>query len=260
MMLMESAWLVVLGLVIGSFIGAVTWRSVREISIAEGRSFCDSCHHKLTWYDNIPVVSYLLLGGRCRNCKKRISPRYPLTESSFALGFLLIGVFINVIRQNIFVPDGILGLVYILAIFSSLASILITDLENQIIPDNFTFILLGISFTILLLFGGATVYENLFSGFMSGVLLLLLHLATRGKGMGLGDVKLAIPIGLILGLKLSLVWLLGSFVVGSFVGLILLVFKKTSFGKRIAFGPFMVVSLALVGVVGSIMEKLIFIN
>lgn len=259
MILIEGLWLVVLGLVIGSFVGAATWRNVRDISIAKGRSFCDSCKKKLAWYDNIPVFSFLFLHGRCRNCKKKISPRYPIIEATFAIGFLLIGIFVNTITQNIiFVPSGILGLIYILASFSILVGILITDLENQIIPDSYTFILFGISFTALLLFGGVTIYENLFSGFLAGVLLLLLHLVTRGRGMGLGDVKLAIPVGIILGFQLTLVWLLGSFIIGSIVGIVLLAFKKASFGKRIAFGPFMVISLAVVSVLGSIMVKLLF--
>ena len=149
--------------------GAVTWRSIREISIASGRSFCDSCRKKIAWYDNIPVLSYFLLRGQCRNCKKRISVRYPITEASFAICFLLIGIFINTINGNlIFVPSSIFGLVYILSVFSLIVGILITDLEHQIIPDSYTFILFGLSFFMLLIFGKDLIFEHLLSAFLAG--------------------------------------------------------------------------------------------
>jgi prepilin signal peptidase PulO-like enzyme (type II secretory pathway) len=237
-MFLQFLLLSVLGLVFGSFISALTWRYPRRISVTKGRSICPRCKKQIAWFDNIPLVSFILLGGKCRNCKKPISWRYLLTELATAVGFLLIGL-------NI----------YYLLIFCILLSIFIIDLENKIIPDSFVFwgVLIAVLYTLYLV--PSTLLPSLFAGFSAASLLLLIHLFTKGRGMGLGDVKFAVLGGLIIGEKLFLIWLFLAFLTGAFVGIILILGKKAGLKSQIAFGPFLVLAVPLAFIYG---EKILF--
>ncbi len=215
--------LLVLGLVIGSFLGALTYRLPRNVSIASGRSKCPNCHHTISWYDNLPVVSYLILGGKCRNCHKEISIRYPLIEIATAIIFLVVGLSFTA-----------------LIIACILIAIFIVDWEHQIIPDELIFIglfifLLSINFNLTLLL----------PGLLSALVLLFLNLITKGKGMGMGDVKLAILVGSLVGMNFLFVWLFFSFVSGAIVGIILMTVKVATLKYKIAFGPFLIIGLVL---------------
>lgn len=221
-MMLLNALLFILGLVFGSFFSAYSFRFPKGISILKGRSFCDNCGKKISWYNNIPLLSFLWLFGRCSECKKRISFRYPLIELSTGIGFLLIGP--NIIN---------------LAIFSILLLIFVIDFENQIIPDELTFLGLG----ILLLFNFSL--SALFSGLICACFLLLIHLVTRGRGMGLGDVKFAILGGYLVDLKFSPIWFFLAFLTGAIVGIILILGKKAKLKQKIAFGPFLIVAIPL---------------
>jgi leader peptidase (prepilin peptidase) / N-methyltransferase len=222
MILLLQLFKFTLGLVVGSFIAALTYRYVRSISNMHGRSFCDNCKKQINWYDNIPLLSFLFLGGKCRNCRKKISPRYPIIEFSCAIGFLLIGFqAVN------------------LALFCILAIIFVIDFEHQIIPDSFIFpgIILSLLFIPHALFSG------LLAGFICATFLLLVHIITKGCGMGLGDVKFAVLGGMIVGLPLSPVWLFIAFLTGAMVGIILILGKKAGLKSKIAFGPFLVIAI-----------------
>lgn len=232
-----------LGLVIGSFLSALTYRIPRGESFVGGRSKCDRCGKKIKWFDNIPLLSYLLLGGECRDCGKEISIRYPLIELSTATIFL--SVFLYVKGQALYSGNGLLLLAYYLLITIILIAIFIIDLEMQIIPDGLVFILIILSFSWLLFSSNNALYSYLFSASASALFLLLINLITKGRGMGLGDVKLAFFGGLFFGYPLSITWLFLSFIIGAILGLILVAFRKTRFGKRIAFGPFLVGSFFL---------------
>lgn len=214
----------IIGLVFGSFIAALTYRYPRQISNIRGRSFCDNCKRKIKWYDNIPLLSFILLGGKCRDCKEKISLRYPLIEIVTAVGFCISGF-------------SIISLI----LFMILEIIFIIDLENQIIPDIFIFI--GI--IILLLTFNFAPFTNMFAGFISATFLLIVHLLTKGRGMGLGDVKFAVLGGLIVGLSLSPIWLLIAFLTGAALGIILILGGKAKLKSKIAFGPFLVISIPI---------------
>ena len=121
---------IILGLVFGSFIAAYSYRVVRGISVAKGTSFCDRCKAKLGWRENIPVISYIFLKGKCASCRKKISIRYPLIEITTSIGFLMIYLFRNALPYHY---------LFILAIFCILVLIFVTDMENKIIPDEFIF-------------------------------------------------------------------------------------------------------------------------
>ena len=217
--------LFIFGLIIGSFISALTYRIPRNLDFIKGRSFCDSCKKNLFWYDNIPLFSYLFYLGKSRCCNKKISIRYPLIELTSAFGFVVLYLF------------SLSPIYYILYTIS--IAILVIDLEHQIIPDELSWfiLLLGlINFSFL----------NIFSGFLFASVLLSLHLVTKGRGMGLGDVKLAIPLGLWLGLEKGLNWIMTSFILGGIVASILLLLGKAKMKTKIAFGPFLIVGFWII--------------
>lgn len=215
----------VVGLAIGSFLGALIYRIPREIQFTSGRSLCPRCGKKISWFDNIPLISFLLLGGKCRNCHKKISLRYPLVELATAVGFILIGL-------NL----------YLLAIFSLLMAIFVIDIEHQIIPDSLVFLLLFLA-TCYILLATSDIFLRIASGFSAALFLLAIYLLTRGRGMGLGDVKFAIFGGLFLSWPGVLVWMFLSFLTGGLVGIILILLGKAKLKGKIAFGPFLIVGL-----------------
>ena len=244
-MFLQSVFLFVLGLVFGSFVSALSYRYPNGISVMKGRSFCPKCKHQISWYDNIPLLSFLLLGGKCRSCKRHISWRYPAIELITALGFMLIGM--------TFQGTTLQG-AYSIFIFLILELIFIIDLEHQIIPDSFIFLGLFLSLVFSLVTNHQSPITNLFSGFLAASLLMLIHLFTRGRGMGLGDVKFAVLGGMIVALNLSLIWLFLAFLTGGFIGIILILGKKAGLKDKIAFGPFLVISIPITLIWG---EKII---
>jgi len=239
-----------IGLIFGSFISAITWRIPRGIKILDlkARSICPKCKNEIKWYDNIPLLSFLILGGRCRSCKKKISARYPLIELSTALGFVAISYLATGL-------DGLYSILIYLILFVILFSIFVIDFEHQIIPDDLVYLGMMVSL-FAQFFGprpiclGQTILANIFAGFLSATLLLLIHLITKGKGMGLGDVKFAVLGGLIVGLKLSLIWLFLAFLTGAVAGIILILVKKAGLKSKIAFGPFLIIAIPLALIFG----------
>lgn len=250
-----------IGLIVGSFLSAYTYRLPRKKSTLLGRSICPKCNTKINWFDNIPLISFILLKGKCRNCNKKISIRYPLIEFStasiFAFSYLLIGNCNSTMFwgaacywNNIL---GWLSLPYLLIILSLLVAIFVIDLENQFIPDNLVFVLLVITVVTLILFSPEQFFLRILTGFGVSLFLLIIHLATLGKGMGLGDVKLALIGGMILGWPITISWMFLSFVIGGVVGVILIALGKASFGKQIPFGPFLVIGLIMTLIWGDIL-------
>ncbi len=261
---------IVLGAVFGSFLTSFTWRYPRGLLFSKKRSYCPKCKKRINWYDNVPIVSFLVLGGACRNCKKKISIRYPAIEATTALGFICIWIlFANCLSvsgnsaTSAFLSPfcwwvgnlGLLALPYFLFIFVVLAAIFIIDLENQVIPDSLVFVLLIPIYLLLILNPTFEIYVRILLGLGSALFLLLVHLITKGKGMGLGDVKLALFAGTLLGWPFTYIWMFLAFLTGAVVGIILILIGKASFGKRIAFGPFLVFSLLIVLFFGPIFFK-----
>lgn len=224
---MEIFFIVLFGLVTGSFLGAVTWRIPRGKGFVKGRSVCDNCKSDLPWFVNIPVFSYIFLRGRSYCCNKKISIRYPLIEISSLMGFIALYLKFG-INFNFFVYATLFLLT--LAVF-------IIDFEHQYIPDEISFLILILSVLIL----PHPPFENLLAGFLSSLFLLLIYLITKGKGMGLGDVKLALGLGIILGLYKSLIWMSASFLTGGLIASILLLLGKAGLKQKIAFGPFLII-------------------
>jgi leader peptidase (prepilin peptidase) / N-methyltransferase len=232
----EYAVAVVFGLLIGSFLNVCIYRIPRNISIVFPSSRCTACNNEIRAWDNIPVISYLLLGGRCRNCRAKISLRYPLVEALNA--FLYAAV---VWQYGI----GWNSLVYAV-LCSSLIVITFIDLDFQIIPDRITLagIPLGLvagSFLLNDPFMRAELlgYKASLIGMCAGGgLFYLVAVLSRG-GMGGGDIKMMAMVGALMGWKsILLTTFLGS-LAGSLIGVFLMIFKGRGRKTKIPFGPFL---------------------
>lgn len=223
------------GLLVGSFLNVVAWRLPRGESLVAPGSHCSGCDAPVRPYDNVPVVSWLLLRGRCRDCRAPISIRYPLVEACSA------GLAVAVVAARHGTHDLALGLTLI----ALLVPIALIDLDHRIIPNRLT----ALGAVAALAIGAATrpagVPEQLIAGAAAGGFLLLAALLRPG-GMGMGDVKLAGVLGLFLGRDVA-VALLVALLAGSALGVAIMARRGTAEGRRTAipFGPF----LALGGVV-----------
>jgi len=223
----------VCGAAIGSFLNVCIHRLPRHESVVWPGSHCPACNHPIAFYDNIPLLSYLWLKGRCRACRVRIPLRYPIVESANGTGYALI------LWQ--FGP-GAPALVYAV-LFSALLVITYIDLSHQIIPNVIT--LPGITLGLLC---AATILPV---GLLDSVLGALLgygipwglanaYLLLRGRqGMGLGDAKLLAMIGAFLGWKPMLLTVMVGSAVGSVVGLVLIALKRVQRDQYLPFGPFL---------------------
>lgn len=232
----EYAVAVAFGLIIGSFLNVCIYRIPRNLSIVFPSSRCTACNNEIRAWDNIPVISYLLLGGRCRNCRAKISLRYPLVETLNA--FLYAAV---VWRYGI----GWNSAVYAV-LCSSLIVITFIDLDFQIIPDRITlagiplglvtgFFLLNDPFMRADFLGYKASLIGLFAG---GGLFYLVAVLSRG-GMGGGDIKMMAMVGALMGWKsVFLTTFLGS-LAGSLIGVFLMIFKGRGRKTKIPFGPFL---------------------
>ncbi|MCW5787961.1 MAG: prepilin peptidase [Nitrospira sp.] len=221
------------GAVIGSFLNVCIHRLPREESVAWPSSHCPSCGKPIASYDNIPIVSYLILRGRCRTCGVPIAIRYPLVEAANALGYLMIfGMF------------GFSGEAYVYAgLFSALIVITGTDLSHTMIPDAVTVpaIVIGLLCAAVILPIG--VVDSLLGVVLGGGLLWALAWASPyvfGKeGMGGGDIKLMAMVGAFIGWKPALLAIMiGSFL-GSVVGVGLMALGIMRRDQYIPFGPFL---------------------
>jgi leader peptidase (prepilin peptidase)/N-methyltransferase len=224
------------GLLIGSFLTVVAHRVPRAESIVGPRSRCPGCETQIAAYDNVPVISWLMLRGKARCCEKAISPRYPLTELAVGLLFLLT---VLVLWDEPW--EVALGLVFV----STLVAVTLTDLELKIIPNKVLLVASALALAIVAIGDPGSLPERLLAAAAAGGLLFAAALAYP-RGMGLGDVKLAAVMGLFLGRDVAPA-LLVALLAGSIVGLAIVFREGAAARKRgIPFGPF----LALGGVVG----------
>jgi leader peptidase (prepilin peptidase)/N-methyltransferase len=226
------------GLIVGSFLNVVAYRLPRGESLAHPPSHCPSCGEPIKPYDNIPVLSWLLLRGRCRNCKAAISPRYPLVEA-------LTGVLYALVMWARW--DDAAGIALGIVLVTVLIPIAIIDFEHRIIPNRITGPAAVVAILIGLLFDQDFVVEQLIAGAAAGGFFLLAAIAYP-RGMGMGDVKLAGMMGLYLGRAVApaiFVALISGTVVGAFV--IARYGAKEGRKKGIPFGPWLALG-SLVGV------------
>jgi leader peptidase (prepilin peptidase)/N-methyltransferase len=232
---MEIAFAAVLGAIIGSFLNVVVWRLPRGESLATPPSQCPSCGKRIAPYDNVPVVSWLVLGGRCRHCGARISPRYPLIELLTAV------VFAAVVAIRGFDSDLVLELPFVAALIA-LAGI---DYDHQLLPNRIVYPMAAYGLVATAIVDSDDLVEHLVAG-AGGFLFLFLAVLAYPRGMGLGDVKLAGAMGLYLGLSIVPAMLV-AFLAGTVVGLGIIAREGPQARKKaVPFGVF----LALGGIVG----------
>ncbi len=224
----------VLGLCIGSFLNVVIYRLPRGMSLAKPDSHCTSCNYFLKWYDNIPVLSYLLLGGKCRKCKAKISPRYMLVEIFTCLCYLA--------SAFLFWKSSPVYAVLCALTCSILICVFFIDLEHLIILDRFH-IFIAILGIVAIFFDGFTFWYDHFIGCLvgGGVFLLIYFgaiLALKKEGLGFGDVKLAFATGLLLGWQKFLLAILLASILACLVLIPIKYAKNHSKHTEYPFGPF----------------------
>ncbi len=240
---MILGYLFTVGIFLGSFFNVVADRLPRGKTL-NGRSKCDSCHHTLSWYDLIPLISYTLLSGKCRYCRASLSIQYPLSELATGVLFVLTWQL-----STLWYRDFYLHLIH-LAITSVIIIMVLSDLRYHILPDQLqiALIVFGTLRNIMMwqIAGGGDSWsaltfmgQALFNGAITTLPLLAIYLLTKGRGMGFGDVKLSFSFGYILGLWEGLGGLYIGFVVGGIIGGLLLLFKLKSLKSKVAFGPFL---------------------
>lgn len=267
-----------LGLVLGSFVDCIANRSLTNKSFG-GRSYCDNCQKTLSWYDLFPVFSYLFLRGKCRFCHKKISPESLITEIVMAglIGLLFyLRIPANFLTLGIW--DLLLVLIDIVlysTIISTLVAVFITDYKTGYIPDRITYPAVIIVFWLLLL---KTLYQiylmylglkdaplgqyllppystyfqnhaldmfvnnigtNLLAAALIATFFGVLILGTRGRGMGGGDLKLGFFMGLALGFEKGVLAVFLAFILGSIIGIGLIVINRKNLKQTIPFGPFL---------------------
>lgn len=224
----------ILGISIGSFLNVCIYRIPEGMSIVSPPSRCGTCGHRLSFLDMIPVLSYLLLGGKCRYCHTHYSARYALVELVTGLLFTLAG--------TIFLPSIPLALVFIL--IACLVIITFIDFDHQIINNRFVILILvtGVLYTH---FYTHQYMDALYGMLIAGGIMFAIYYLSRG-GMGEGDVKLSFALGAWLGLQGSLLLLLTAFVLGGFIGVLLLATGIKGRKDAIPFGPYLCIAAYIV--------------
>ena len=256
------------GLLFGSFLNVCIYRLPRDLSVVTPRSFCPECDHGIAWYDNIPLLSYVLLRGQCRHCRARISWRYPLVELLTALCFAA-AVWIQPQHQidAMAVKYGVFCAISITLIFA--------DLEERILPDEFT--LGGVAAGIIFAWFVPVTNMSLVRFFMnmenprvvsviesaaaaaisSGALWLVGFLYEKMRhreGLGLGDVKMVAMIGAFLGLQFVLLTLIVGSLLGAVIGLLyILITRKDASSYELPFGSFLGIGAIAVAFWGEVL-------
>lgn len=242
----------ILGLVVGSFLNVVACRVPVGASVVRPGSACPACSSPIRPRDNIPVVSWLLLLGRCRDCSAAVATRYPVVEAATGLLFAALAAAYG--------PVAVLPALLYLA--AAGVALFLIDLDHQRLPD--AIVLPSYPVVAALLCGGGILSGELplwRAAASMGVWLAVygvIWLVTAGRGMGLGDVKLSGVLGLALGWLgwgPSLVGLLGGFVIGGVVGILLIAGGRAGRGSRIAHGPFMLSGAAIAVLVGEVVWR-----
>ncbi len=223
---------IILGLIIGSFLNCLIWRLYQNETIG-GRSYCPKCRKTIAWYDNIPVLSFLFLRGRCRHCQQKISWQYPLVEIATSLIFLLIW------RLDSSSANFVYLFLRDILIAITLIVVFVYDYRWQLIPINFLWPLAVVIFILNLILGISWISLVLFAIISAGFFLIQ-YLLTKKKGIGEGDIYLGAFLGIAFpAIANLLLIILIAYAVGALIGLVLMAVQKKKLKSKIALGPFL---------------------
>ena len=237
-----------LGLIIGSFLNVVVYR-LRVAETLLGRSHCPHCKNQILWYDNIPLLSVILLKFRCRNCRTKISLQYPLVEFFTGILFVMVGAYFFDLNNS----QSWISTLYYLGAVSMLMAIFVYDALYMEIPSMVLWpaIFWAVAFQLYFDWGRSgnflefNIYSGVLAAFLAFSFFFLLVAVSKEKWMGLGDAYLAIVLGLLLGWPNILLALFLAFSVGAIYGIILIVLKKKNMKSQLPFGPFLVIGSVL---------------
>lgn len=251
----------VFGLCVGSFINAFEYRIHAKKDFVKDRSECPSCGHKLSWRDLVPVLSWVLLNGKCRYCGKKISPQYPIVELLTGFAFAL---YVFLTCQNFILPCS-LGvqelldfalILFDLFFIGSLVFFTVYDFKYGYILDKILFpviaVTLGRNLLVFVLQSLDIVsvdfnfFQSILAGAVAFALFFLIIFLSKGKGMGGGDMKFGLWMGILLGWPGILYSLYSAFIIGGIVGAIVLLLKLKKLGQSIPFGPLLALGTYLV--------------
>jgi len=258
LILLNSFLVFFLGIVLGSFANVCIHRLPKNKQVIIGRSFCPKCKKKINWYDNLPLFSFLILKMKCRNCNKKISPRYFIVELLTGITFLIIFLSFKSLVTLIFLC--VLSLILIMIFF--------IDLENFIIPDilNFSIMFLALLKNFLPNLNTSFVQEINQSiiggivGYLSIWIIIFLYKTIKKiDGMGLGDAKLIAGIGLLFGWQSIPFVLFISSVLGLIFVIPSLLNKKKNMRSEIPFGPFIIAAGIVYFTFGDYLYSLILV-
>ena len=230
----ETILIFILGLIVGSFSNVCIYRIPKNESIIFPASHCPSCHSPIKPVDNIPLLSYILLKGRCRNCGSKISIQYPVVEFLSGLIYLIVYLIYGLSIQT---------LIYII-LSSALIIIAFIDLNEQIVPDIISLPGIVIGFILSFFVPYISFINSALGVLVGGGIILIIGLAGsvifKKEAMGGGDVKLAAMIGAFLGWRYIIISLFLGFFLGALAGILLIMAKIKSREDAVPFGPFIV--------------------
>jgi leader peptidase (prepilin peptidase)/N-methyltransferase len=242
----------VLGLIIGSFINAVVYRINAVESLME-RSHCPHCRKKVRWFDNVPLLSFILLSAKCRDCGEKISWQYPVVEALTGIVFALLGnYFFNVIDLASWMQTS-----YYLVVFSLLMIIFVYDFKYMEIPMLILWIGVGVSLAYYVFFdwqnfhNAASILDlktmsGIIGGLVAGGFFYALAAYSKETWMGYGDAYLGLLIGLVVGWPNVVVALMLSFTIGALISVGLIVATKKTMKSQVPFAPFLITGTFLV--------------
>ncbi len=226
----------ILGLIFGSFVNALVFRTHADIPMMD-RSMCIKCEIPISWYDLVPVLSFILLRGRCRRCKKSISWQYPLVEAAMAICFALIawdvGDFLLYPNQFSWFLRGAILTIFLVIIF-------VYDQKYGYILDTFSIPAIIIAFAMNVALG-FDIVSMLIGAVTIGGFFLAQYLVSKGKWIGGGDIRMGVLMGVILGLSQGLLALFLAYFLGAMIGSVLLISGRAKLGAHIPFGTFLAV-------------------
>lgn len=234
-MLILKIWIFFFGMLIGSFLNVVIHRVPKNESVVKPRSKCPNCGHMIKWYQNIPVISWLFLKGKCANCGFKIPIKYPLIE--LLVGFIAYNLFPEDLS-----PEALFGFAYFFSVACILLSHFVIDIEHQLLPDkiNIYFLLITLPYVILTMPYMHWLLGGVF-GFFGPLAVTWIFYKLRGQiGLGGGDIKLFGILGLLLGPVGIMHNIFMSCFLGAVIGIILITTKKLDKNAPLAFGPYII--------------------